>query len=259
MIRYIDDFVMCFQYREDALRVQDALCKRLGKFGLTLEPSKTKLVELAGSRNDMPPNTQEAPRNDLLSGVHALLHAEPEGQLQDWNAHREISLAAQSHVVAGPAATNTALVGPGTGQHSQRRAEGPLRLLRRCRKLSFPAKGPSGGRTLLAQMLCSRSWAGRVTWDMFHQIKQRQPILRPKLYLPIGSYKLSQCCESSSEERSAGNLHATFCGNRGGRPPPVTRWAASNGRPYRDTLSKPRKGRCAGRSGRGTGKADTVG
>jgi hypothetical protein len=32
---------------------------------------------------------------------------------------------------------------------------------------------------------------------------------------PIGSYKLSQCCESSSEERSARNLHATFCGNRG--------------------------------------------
>src|SRR6201987_3803719 len=94
---------------------------------------------------------QKAPRDDLLSGVHALLHAEPEGQLQDWNAHREISLAAQSHVVAGPAATNPALVGPGTGQRSQRRAEGPLRLLRHCRKLSFPAKAPSGGRTLLAQ------------------------------------------------------------------------------------------------------------
>src|SRR5256885_4831771 len=45
MIRYIDDFVMCFQYREDALRVQDALCKRVGKVGLTLEPTKTKLVE----------------------------------------------------------------------------------------------------------------------------------------------------------------------------------------------------------------------
>jgi hypothetical protein len=34
------------------------------------------------------------------------------------------------------------------------------------------------------KMLCNRSGAGRVTWDMFHQIKQRQPILRPKLYLP---------------------------------------------------------------------------
>jgi group II intron reverse transcriptase/maturase len=45
LVRYIDDFVLCFQYREDALRVQNALCKRLGKFGLTLEPTKTKLVE----------------------------------------------------------------------------------------------------------------------------------------------------------------------------------------------------------------------
>ena len=45
LVRYIDDFVLCFQYREDALRVQDALCKRLRKFGLTLEPSKTKLAE----------------------------------------------------------------------------------------------------------------------------------------------------------------------------------------------------------------------
>jgi retron-type reverse transcriptase len=57
MIRYIDDFVMCFQYREDALRVQDALCKRLGKFGLTLDRPRPSSSNLAGSRNDMPPNT----------------------------------------------------------------------------------------------------------------------------------------------------------------------------------------------------------
>jgi hypothetical protein len=44
-VRYIDDFVVCFQFREDALRLQDALRERLGKFGLTLEPTKTKLVE----------------------------------------------------------------------------------------------------------------------------------------------------------------------------------------------------------------------
>ena len=31
------DFVLCFQYRADALRVQNALRKRLGKFGLELE------------------------------------------------------------------------------------------------------------------------------------------------------------------------------------------------------------------------------
>ena len=45
MVRYIDDFVLCFQYRADALRVQEAPAKRLRKFSLTLEPTKTKLVE----------------------------------------------------------------------------------------------------------------------------------------------------------------------------------------------------------------------
>ncbi|WP_245435772.1 reverse transcriptase domain-containing protein [Microvirga calopogonii] len=45
LVRYIDDFVICFQDREDALRVADALRHRLGKFSLTLEPTKTKLVE----------------------------------------------------------------------------------------------------------------------------------------------------------------------------------------------------------------------
>jgi RNA-directed DNA polymerase len=45
LVRYIDDFVMCFQYRADALRVQQVLSKRLGKFNLTLEATKTKLVE----------------------------------------------------------------------------------------------------------------------------------------------------------------------------------------------------------------------
>src|ERR1700722_993820 len=34
MLRYIDDFVLCCQYREDALRVHKALCQRLGKFSL---------------------------------------------------------------------------------------------------------------------------------------------------------------------------------------------------------------------------------
>ena len=30
----------------------------------------------------------------------------------------------------------------------------------------------------------------------------------------MGRCKLSPCCESTAEERSAGNPHATFCGNR---------------------------------------------
>ena len=34
------------------------------------------------------------------------------------------------------------------------------------------------------KMLCTRSWAGRLTWLAFNQIKTRTPLLRPRLFLP---------------------------------------------------------------------------
>ena len=45
VVRYVDDFVICFRHREDAERVQKVLSKRLGKYGLTLHPEKTRLME----------------------------------------------------------------------------------------------------------------------------------------------------------------------------------------------------------------------
>lgn len=45
LIRYADDFVVCFQYKLDAERFREELGKRLGKFGLEVEPTKTKVME----------------------------------------------------------------------------------------------------------------------------------------------------------------------------------------------------------------------
>ena len=45
LIRYADDFILCFQYQEDAARVLKVLSKRFGRFGLTLHPNKTRLIE----------------------------------------------------------------------------------------------------------------------------------------------------------------------------------------------------------------------
>ncbi|MFN9397147.1 MAG: group II intron reverse transcriptase/maturase [Pseudanabaena sp.] len=45
LIRYLDDFIVCFQFHRDAVRFQKALQGRLDKFKLSLEPSKTKLME----------------------------------------------------------------------------------------------------------------------------------------------------------------------------------------------------------------------
>jgi group II intron reverse transcriptase/maturase len=44
LVRYCDDFVIGFEHEEDARRVLAVLGKRLGRFGLTLHPDKTRLL-----------------------------------------------------------------------------------------------------------------------------------------------------------------------------------------------------------------------
>jgi RNA-directed DNA polymerase len=44
-IRFADDAVLSFQYKGDAERVMEVLPKRFAKYGLTLHPEKTRLVE----------------------------------------------------------------------------------------------------------------------------------------------------------------------------------------------------------------------
>ena len=45
LIRYCDDFVACFQNKTDAEKFRTALGERLGKFGLEVEPTKTRVME----------------------------------------------------------------------------------------------------------------------------------------------------------------------------------------------------------------------
>jgi len=45
LIRYADDFVVCFENRDDAMRFGAELTERLAKFGLEVEPTKTKVLE----------------------------------------------------------------------------------------------------------------------------------------------------------------------------------------------------------------------
>jgi len=45
LIRYADDFVIVFQREQDARRVYEVLPKRFARFGLTLHPDKTRLLD----------------------------------------------------------------------------------------------------------------------------------------------------------------------------------------------------------------------
>jgi RNA-directed DNA polymerase len=50
LIRYADDFVMVFASERDARRVMDVLPKRFGKYGLSLHPEKTRMVNFRKPR-----------------------------------------------------------------------------------------------------------------------------------------------------------------------------------------------------------------
>jgi RNA-directed DNA polymerase len=187
LVRYIDDFVLCFQYREDALRVQDALRKRLGKFGLTLEAKKTKLVEFgrfaqkyASKRGRKRPETiyflgftlycthnrksnfRVGFRTEKSRLRRALM------RLQDqMRRMRHSPLGAQAERL------NQML----RGHYAYYGIAGNLRALRKVHRAV---------ECYWRKMLSSRSWKGKVWWKQFQQIKERFPLLRPKLYLPYG-------------------------------------------------------------------------
>jgi RNA-directed DNA polymerase len=191
LIRYIDDFVMCFQYREDAERVQTVLSKRLKKFALALEPSKTKLIKF---------------------GRFAQREADVQGKRPE-----TFSFLGFTHYGTRNRNGNYK-VGRKTEKSRLRRTMANLReLMRDIRHWSLKDQVCRLNQTLRGhyayfglagnwrslhkvyrfverywhKMLCSRSWAARLTWEVFHQLRDRFLLQRPRIYL---NYMDMQAC-----------------------------------------------------------------
>ena len=159
--------------------------KRLGKFGLSLEPTKTKLVEFgrcaqkyAGKRG------RRRPETIYFLGFTLYCTRNRKGNFR---------------------------VGLRTEKSRLRRAlmrlQDQMRRIRHSRlgeqvdhlnqmlRRHYAYYGIAGNIRALQEvhravelywrkMLSSRSWKGEVRWKQFQRIKARFPLLRPKLYLP---------------------------------------------------------------------------
>jgi RNA-directed DNA polymerase len=187
LVRYIDDFVMCFQYRADALRVQKALCQRLRKFSLTLEPTKTKLVEFgryaqrhASKRGRRRPETiyflgftlycTLNRKGNFRVGMRtekARLRRGLTRLLDQMRRMRHLPLRDQANYINQMLRGHYAYYGIAGNIRALQRVHGAVKRYWRI-------------------MLSSRSWRGRVSWTRFRCILDRFPLLRPKLYLPYG-------------------------------------------------------------------------
>jgi group II intron reverse transcriptase/maturase len=74
LVRYADDAVLLFEREQDAHKVMAVLPKRFGKYGLTLHPEKTRLVEFRRPDRRVPPSGDNAAGRpgtfDLLGFTH---------------------------------------------------------------------------------------------------------------------------------------------------------------------------------------------
>lgn len=189
LIRYIDDFIVCFQYKRDAERFRNVLEKRLAKFALQLEPNKTRLVEF---------------------GRFSHIHAKERGKKVE-----TIYFLGFTHFCTRNRKGNF-MVGRKTEKSRLRRSikkiTDKMRQIRhwtikdQVDKINQILRGHynyygMGGNLksmyriyykaekYLRKMLSSRSQKSYITWDKFKNIKEKFPLLKPKISIPFREMK----------------------------------------------------------------------
>src|SRR6516165_7633494 len=147
-------------------------------------PSSSNLVALRRSgRASVAVNGQKR----LLSGVHAVLHPQSERQLSGWTAYREVTPAPCAYAFTGSDATDTALALQEQAEHLNQMLRGHYAYYGIAGNIRALRKVHRAVECYWRKMLSSQSWKGRVWWKQFQQIKERFPLLRPKLHLPYGA------------------------------------------------------------------------
>ena len=189
LIRYIDDFIVCFETKEDAERFIEVLVKRLSKFMLTLEPNKTRLIEFGRyaaqnrqGRGEGKPETlyflgfthycttnrkgsfkigRRTEKSRLKRSISKL--QDKMREIRHWKVGVQIDT------------INRML----RGHYNYYGMGGNYQSLR---KIYDKTK------YFLKKMLSSRSHKGYVTWELFERIMKKYPILRPYVKIPYAEF-----------------------------------------------------------------------
>lgn len=183
LIRYADDFVIGFEYREDADRVWEVLPKRMQRYGLTLHPDKTRLLDFR-----RPPGNQQGGKGpstfDFLGFTlywrrtlkgrwrvgcqtrRARLHRAMSAVYEWCRDHRHYPLDVQ----------HAGLRSRLQGHMNYFGVNGNLRKVARLYHHAVNA---------WVKWLSRRSQRGRLTWERVRLLLQRYPLPPPRIVVPI--------------------------------------------------------------------------
>lgn len=179
LVRYADDAVLGFEHEEDARRVMAVLAQRFGRYGLTLHPEKTRLVEF------LSPERRGAAKD---GGAHTNHCFDMLGFTHFWARSRKGRWIVKRKTAKGRLCRAVKRMAQWCREH--RHAPVPEQHAAINRKLRghYAYYGVTGNARALTRFLrlTERAWCkwldrrnhrAHITWPRFKQLLQRYPLL----------------------------------------------------------------------------------
>jgi RNA-directed DNA polymerase len=183
LIRYCDDFIMGFEREDDARRVMVVLDKRMGRFGLTLHPDKTRLLPFG--RPSQGQQSGKGPATFDFLGFTCYWAQSRKGRWGRYCKTRRASLRrakealydwCRRHRHQPVKAQHAALSQRVRGHFNYFGVSGNFRSLLRLVEATKRA---------WYKWLCRRSQRTRLTWKRFGDVLQQSPLPRPRITVRI--------------------------------------------------------------------------
>src|SRR5262245_32715034 len=226
LIRYGDDFIIGFEREDDARRVLAVLGRRLGRFGLTLPPDKTRLFPFG--RPPAGQHSGKGPATFDFLGFTFYWARSRKGRWGMWCKTRRASLRRAKKAIYD-----------WCRRYRHQPVQAPHAAL--CRRLRGHCHyfGVSGNfRSLLRLLeatkrawykwLCRRSQRKRLTWERFMELLRQLPLPRPRIRVRIWGVSPRV---TLTEEPDGGNLLVRIWRGAGvGNRPAYSTTAFSSGR-----------------------------
>jgi hypothetical protein len=176
MVRFADDGLLAFEREDDARRVMDVLPKRFERFGLTLHPEKTRLVDFRRpSPTGMACGSQRERSFDLLGFTHY------------WGRSRKGRWVVQRKTAKSRFSRALRQIGQGCRINRHRPVAEQQQALSRKLKGHDADYGITGNARALSRLrfevqqrwhkwLNRRSHATRLDWPTFKRLLKRHPL-----------------------------------------------------------------------------------
>ena len=213
LIRYIDDFIVCFERKSDAKRFVDVLGKRLAKFALTLEPNKTRLIEFGRFAERNAKARGEKPETLYFLGFTHYCTTSRKGRFMVGRKTEKSRLRRSMNHLKDRIRE---------AMHWKVRVQ--IDRINRTLRGHYNYYGMGGNYQSLAKMynlavlylkkmLCRRNNKGYVTWELFNKIMEKHPIARPHIKIPYGISLAWEifCIALHKSEKTAFRWRQTSC------------------------------------------------